>query len=297
MADLANLKKEIESISDGEHAEFLSVFLPWSFIVFSSIPPANETHLDVRGCFLDIYTMLPAFNEAIKPYLNDIMAILIKTLANDFEANGLVAMHLFMEFHKIFRGAVESSVQPFIDMVLGFLEKFPEISTKLLNENDSVNTRLLPTSQSIKIIIESPVMVVLLFQLHRRFINDNILKFVPFIIKILEISIPIPKVELEAKASDDLNLVNGQIQSRSRQNYCDFIQAKVKVLSFLAYVSRSFSSALKSFQNSIPKFVIDILNNCPPESASARKVHYFVFDYVFSLSLGIIGCSSTHFGD
>ena len=209
----------------------------------------------------------------MKPYLKDISSVLIKVLAEDFEANGLTAMHLFMEFHKVFRGAVEASVQPFIDLVLCLLEKFPEISTNLLKNNVAqIDTRFIPASQSVKIIIESPVMVVLLFQLHRKFINENILKFVPFIIKILEISIPTPAYESEAKASDDLSMITGQIGNRARQNYCDFIQAKVKVLSFLAYVSRSFSSALKPFQAAIPIFVIDILKNCPPESASARKV-------------------------
>lgn len=264
-------------ISDSEHAEFLSLFIPWSITAFSSHPPSSQDFFRIRESILDIYTTLPTFNEAIKPFLNEIMVILIQILADDFEANGLTAMHLFMEFHKMYRGAVEASVQPFIDMVLCLLEKFPEIAKKLLSCDSSFNTRLVPASQSVKIIIESPVMVVLLFQLHRKFINDNILKFVPFIIKILEISIPTPKFETEAKPSDDLDLINGQLRCRARQNYCDFIQAKVKVLSFLAYVSRSFSSALKSFQSAIPLFVIDILKNCPPESASARKVYkYFL---------------------
>lgn len=270
--DLINFKKEIEIIPDFEHAEFISIFIPWSFTAFSSIP-SSESTFAIREGILEIYTLLPAFGEPLKPYLNDISSVLIKILAEDFEANGLAAMHLFMEFHKVFRGTVEASVQPFIDLVLCLLEKFPEISANLLKNDSRIDTRFIPASQSVKIIIESPVMVVLLFQLHRKFINENILKFVPFIIKILEISIPTPEYEAEAKASDDLNLINGQIGNRARQNYCDFIQAKVKVLSFLAYVSRSFSSALKPFQAAIPIFVIDILKNCPPESASARKVN------------------------
>lgn len=265
------MKKEIEIISDSEHIEFVSIFVPWSVLVFSSLSP-SESVFAIREGILDIVTLLPAFGEPLKPYLNDIASLLIKILAEDFEANGLTAMHLFMEFHKVFRGAVEASVQPFIDLVLCLLEKFPEISTSLLKNDAQLDTSLIPASKSVKIIIESPVMVVLLFQLHRKFINENILKFVPFIIKILEISISAPEYEVESKTSDDLGLINGQIRNRARQNYCDFIQAKVKVLSFLAYVSRSFSSALKPFQDAIPVFVIDILKNCPPESASARKV-------------------------
>lgn len=270
------MKKNIETIPENEQVEFFSAFIPWSLSIFSSLPPSYEQTFCFREAILDIYTLFPSYGEAVKPYLNDIMNTLIKILTDDFEANGLTAMHLFMEFHKIFRGIVEPSVQPFIDLVLNLLEKFPEISLKLLQNDSPVDTRFIPTAKSIKIIIESPVMVVLLFQLHRKFINENILKFVPFIIKILEITFPAPEIKIDPKPSDDLSFISGQIRCRIRQNYCDFIQAKVKVLSFLAYVSRSFSSALKPFQALIPLFVIDILNNCPPESASARKVKPFV---------------------
>ena len=272
LSELINLKKEIELIPENELVDFYSIFIPWSIKAFSALPAITESVFNIRESILDIYTLFPAMGEPLKIYLNEIMLVLIKILAEDFEANGLTAMHIFMEFHKVFRGAVEASVQPFIDLVLRLLENFPEISTKLLKNNAPINTRLIPANQSVKIIIESPVMVVLLFQLHRKFINENILKFVPYIIKILEISIPAPEFVNESKASDDLNLITGQIRCRKRQNYCDFIQAKVKVLSFLAYVSRSFSSALKAYQASIPNFVIDILKNSPPESASARKV-------------------------
>lgn len=267
------MKKDIETISENEYPEFVSIFIPWSVSAFSTLPAANESTFDAREGILDIYSLLPAFGESIKPYLNEMMSILIKILTDDFEANGLTAMHLFMEFHKVYRGAAEASVQPFIDHVLGLLQNFPDISSNLLRKGAPTDTRLVPASQSVKIIIESPVMVVLLFQLHRKFINENILKFVPFIVKILEISVQSSEFEIDSKISDDLNLIGGQIKPRSRQNYCDFIQAKVKVLSFLAYVSRSFSSALKPFQSAIPTFVIDILKNCPPESASARKVY------------------------
>lgn len=237
--------------------------MPWALSALSSV--GNERMADTREAVLDIFSLLPGLGEALKPYLNDVMNILIRVLADESEANTLAAMHIFMELHKVFRGSVEASVQPFIDFVLKLLESFP------VNIQKSSNT----FACNVKLIIECPVMVVLLFQLHRKFINDNILKFVPLIMKILETSLAPPSFTAESgKLSDDLSILGSAEhgRSRSRQQYCDFIQAKVKVLSFLAYVSRSFSSALKAHQNSIPHFFIDILRNCPPESASARKV-------------------------
>jgi transformation/transcription domain-associated protein len=264
--DLSVLKREMEIINEAEIVEFLSNFMPWTLNQLSSA--GAEKSATSREAVLDTFTLLPGLGEALKPYLNDVMSALIRVIAEDVEANALAAMHVFMELHKVFRGAVEASVQPFIDFVLKLLESFPTLVQKMSA----------PTTSSVKLIIECPVMVVLLFQLHRKFINENILKFVPLIMKILEISLDPPAFTPEmGKPIDDLSVLGSAELGRSplRQQYCDFIQAKVKVLSYLAYVSRSFSSALKAHQNAIPRFVIDILRNCPPESASARKVEFY----------------------
>ncbi len=261
--DLSALKRELEIINEAEIPEFLSSFMPWALSQLSSA--GVEGTAMIREAVLDTFTLLPGQGESLKPYLTDIMNALIKVIADDGEANALAAMHVFMELHKVFRGAVEASVQPFIDFVLKLLESFPAIVQKSSSS---------PMS-SVKLIIECPVMVVLLFQLHRKFINDNILKFVPLIMKILEISLDPPVFVSESgKPVDDLSVLGSPDhgRDRARQQYCDFIQAKVKVLSYLAYVSRSFSSALKAYQSAIPHFIVDILRNCPPESASARKV-------------------------
>lgn len=276
------LKRELEIINEAEVPEFLASFMPPALSTLSSA--GTEKTAATREAVLDVFTLLPGLGEPLKPYLNDLMNMLIRVLSEDVEANALAAMHVFMELHKVFRGAVESSVQPFIDFVLRLLEAFPSSVNATVNANASGNANATSFSgnanaasgkSNVKLIIECPVMVVLLFQLHRKFINENILKFVPLIMKILEISqAPPPFVPESGKLADDFAVLGSAEYGRNgaRQQYCDFIQAKVKVLSFLAYVSRSFSSALKPHQNSIPHFVIDILRNCPPESASARKV-------------------------
>ena len=122
--ELILLKKEVEALSEVDNLDFVALFVPWSFSVLTALAPSQESTFEVRESVLDIYTILPGLGDPIKPYLNDLMFILIKILSEDFEANGLTAMHLFMELNKVFRGAVEASVQPFIDLVLKLLENF-----------------------------------------------------------------------------------------------------------------------------------------------------------------------------
>lgn len=58
---------------------------------------------------------------------------------------------------------------------------------------------------------------------------------------------------------------------RNRSVYNDFIIAQVKTMSFLAYILRSYTTALRPFQNQIPDFVLRLLRECPPESSATRK--------------------------
>ena len=51
----------------------------------------------------------------------------------------------------------------------------------------------------------------------------------------------------------------------------DFMAAQVKTLSFLTYLLRAFADFMRSYQESIPKCVIQLLLTCPPEAAASRK--------------------------
>ena len=48
-------------------------------------------------------------------------------------------------------------------------------------------------------------------------------------------------------------------------------------MSFLAYVLRGANDSLRAYQDQIPRAIVRMLQDCPPEAASTRKViSYFV---------------------
>ncbi|CAG8680695.1 4640_t:CDS:2, partial [Paraglomus brasilianum] len=49
--------------------------------------------------------------------------------------------------------------------------------------------------------------------------------------------------------------------------YC----CSIKTLSFLAYILRGCECELEQYSEDIPKFVIRLLQNCPPEASGTRK--------------------------
>lgn len=42
-------------------------------------------------------------------------------------------------------------------------------------------------------------------------------------------------------------------------------------MSFLAYMLRSFAESFRNYEEQVPRSVIQLLRNCPPELASTRR--------------------------
>lgn len=116
-------------------------------------------------------------------------------------------------------------------------------------------------------------MIVLLFQIHRQLINDNIGKFVPLVMQTLGITITQPDISFPAHLHG-IDVLNHT--SSLQTAYADYISAQVKTLSFLAYISRCYANLIRPHFPLIPINVIRLLNSCPPDSASARKVFLFI---------------------
>ncbi|KAK5808732.1 hypothetical protein F5H01DRAFT_281683, partial [Linnemannia elongata] len=124
---------------------------------------------------------------------------------------------------------------------------------------------------SFKVLTECPIIVVLLFQTHRQFVNPNIATFVPLIIQTLGLQAS-QQAEAQRLASAHGEVFVGVSPAiRNRTVYTEFIVAQVKTMSFLAYILRGSANVLRPHQNAIPDFVIRLLRDCPPEAAATRK--------------------------
>lgn len=68
-------------------------------------------------------------------------------------------------------------------------------------------------------------------------------------------------------------------------------------MSFLAYVLRGANDSLRAYQDQIPRAIVRMLQDCPPEAASTRKVRFHIgmrpFAAEFSFLIGIVDCNET----
>lgn len=167
-------------------------------------------------------------------------------------------------------------------------------------ESADTPSKVLPRGMfSFKVLTECPIIVVLLFQSHRKYASENIMKFVPLIFQTLKLEAkPQQEASMAARNRGEI-FVGVSPEIKNRSVYSDFIIAQVKVritsshhhrnrflnlphiqtMSFLAYILRSYTQVLKPYQSQIPDFVLRLLRECPPESSSTRKVSHDIYRY------------------
>jgi len=129
------------------------------------------------------------------------------------EDNAVICLKTIIDLHRSYKQILESQVQPFIDIVQ---EMYRNMEQTVKDNFDNPGTPLgqtpggpsaltsprpvSPASEltdqpskvlakslfSFKVLTECPIIVVLLFQTHRQFVNPNIATFIPLIIQVTQ---------------------------------------------------------------------------------------------------------------
>ena len=108
---------------------------------------------------------------------------------------------------------------------------------------------------SFRVLTECPLTVMLLFQLHPKYLKNNIPQLIPLMMDALSLRPP------------PYSSSNQQYHGKARE----LMAAQVKTLSFLTYLLRGFTDQMKPHQERIASSVISLLTYCPKEALSVRK--------------------------
>ncbi|KAK6924485.1 PIK-related kinase, FAT, partial [Dillenia turbinata] len=112
--------------------------------------------------------------------------------------------------------------------------------------------QLNPSTRSFKIITESPLVVMFLFQLYSRLVQTNIPHLLPLMVR--AISVPGPD----------------KVPPHLKNHFIELKGAQVKTVSFLTYLLKSFADYIKPHEESICKSIVNLLVTCS-DSVSIRK--------------------------
>ncbi|KAL8246880.1 hypothetical protein R6Q59_008096 [Mikania micrantha] len=267
-------------------------FRPFSAILYHITKPQftdNPEH-KLRNIIIEILNRLP-HSEVLRPFVQELLKVAMHVLTTDNEENGLICIRIIFDLLRNFRPTQETEVQPFLDFVCKIYQNFrltvshffengalvapampPPSSMSALpslgNEDvkpmeisDQVGSstasstgtgQLNPSTRSFKIVTESPLVVMFLFQLYNRLVQTNIPQLLPLMVS--AISVPGPdKVPPHLKA-----------------HFTELKGAQVKTVSFLTYLLKSFADYIRPHEESICKSIVNLLVTCS-DSVSIRK--------------------------
>ncbi|OIV92684.1 hypothetical protein TanjilG_18035 [Lupinus angustifolius] len=268
-----------DSLEIAHTAEYLN-FLKCYFRAFSGIllqitKPQfvdNPEH-KLRNIVVEILNRLP-HSEVLRPFVQDLLKVAMQVLTTDNEENGLICIRIIFDLLRNFRPTLENEVQPFLDFVCKIYQNFKltvshffdnmamtgedvkpmetSLSDQVMNTTVATGSLLNPSTRSFKIVTESPLVVMFLFQLYSRLVQANIPQLLPLMVS--AISVPGPE----------------RVPPHLKTHFIELKGAQVKTVSFLTYLLKSYADYIRPHEESICKSIVNLLVTCS-DSVSIRK--------------------------
>uniref|UniRef100_A0AAR2M514 Transformation/transcription domain associated protein n=1 Tax=Pygocentrus nattereri TaxID=42514 RepID=A0AAR2M514_PYGNA len=225
----------------------------------------------------------------LRPHIKNILSVMFRFLEIESEENVLICLRIIIELCTMqFRPPISQEIHHFLDFVKQIYKDLPKVVTRYFENPQVIAENTVPSpemvgmitsvmvktaperedsetrthtiiprgSLSLKVLAELPIIVVLMYQLYKLNIHNVVSEFVPLI----------------------MNTIMLQVSPQARQHklynkelYADFIAAQIKTLSFLAYIIRIYQDLVGKYSQQMVKGMLQLLSNCPPETAHLRK--------------------------
>ncbi len=264
----------------------------------------------VRKQVLEMIQRFPA-NEFLKPYSKDVLKLAFKLLEFENEENVIVCLRIIIELHKQFRPSHSVEINQFLHFVKSIYKELPNHLSKIfdprppirikdlndpqfnieavLGETFTVTTittekkgpenqanvtyNLIPKAVlSLKVLQELPIIVVLMYQLYKQYVHQDVAEFIPLIMNTITL-----QPSQAQRAHKDFN----------KEVFVDFMGAQIKTLSFLAYIIRIYQEVVSTHSTLMVKGMLSLLTVCPHEVAHLRKELLIAARHILATELRI----------
>ncbi|XP_077870553.1 transformation/transcription domain-associated protein [Saccoglossus kowalevskii] len=282
------ISENFETIMSSPHYQaFLEHAVPRFLKVLQDEEPqfiAENSAQQLRKLLLEIIHRIPT-NEHLRPYIKDVLQLMFRLLERENEDNVLVCLRIIIELHKQFRPQISPEIQHFLQFVKNIYKDLAhnmksfevQTSTTTLDPSNAASpgfaspttyTTTTPDGQkkqqtiipkgvnSLKVLAELPIIVVLMYQLYKQNVHNVVAEFIPLIMNTIGL-----QPSQQARSSTNFN----------KEMYVDFIAAQIKTLSFLAYIIRIYQELVNSYSQQMVKGMLGLFTYCPQEVAHLRK--------------------------
>ncbi|XP_035793214.1 transcription-associated protein 1-like isoform X2 [Anopheles albimanus] len=247
----------------------------------------------VRKLILEMIHRLPN-SEHVRQYVKPIIVLMIKLLHTENEENVLVCLRILIDIHKQYRPPFHTEILDFLSYLKKIYTDLPKNMPAMLEPRQSIKLKdlkdlnldtllpeiftltplqvekkmpdgkishssynLIPKGiNSLKVLQELPIIVVLMYQIYKQNLHQEVAEFVPLVMNTISL-----QPTSAHKASPGFN----------KEIYVDFMGAQIKTLTFSAYIMRLFPENVQTHASTMVKGMINLLENCPKEVASLRK--------------------------
>ncbi|BDA47386.1 probable transcription-associated protein 1 [Coccomyxa sp. Obi] len=260
LARVTEIRESIELVHTQEYGIFLRHFMVPFLNLLQTVPPSfkDNTEHKLRNVVLEILNRLP-HNDLLRPHSNALMQAALNVLNTDNEENGLLCLRITFDLHKAFRPSLEDLVPPFMEFVK---KVFEGVGSSYKNYFDPgpegrQMQEIIPTTQSFKIVAETPIQVMFLINLYSRSVN----RYVPVLAPLMVNAVSLPGLPANVQQDNKLKAIAS-----------DFRNAQVKILSFLTYLLRQFQQLIQPHQDSISTSLVRALQACPDSVPMRREL-------------------------
>ncbi|XP_033101198.1 transformation/transcription domain-associated protein-like isoform X1 [Anneissia japonica] len=259
-------------ISSPHYPTFLETAIPRFVRVLKDESPvfiAESQIQQLRKLLLEIIHRIPT-NDHLRVYVPQVLELMFFLLDRENEENVLVCLRVIIELHKQFRphmapektleGLPISPTPDALNIQL-YVER-PGFATQVvitINQSDGskVQQTILPRGiNSLKVLAEYPIIVVLMYQLYKQTVHSVVAEFIPLIMNTIVL-----QPSQQARSSAHFN----------KEMYVDFVAAQIKTLSFLAYIIKIYQELVNSCAPQMVKGILGLFQHCPSEVAHLRK--------------------------
>lgn len=109
---------------------------------------------------------------------------------------------------------------------------------------------------SLKVLQELPIIVVLMYQLYKQNVHQDVADFIPLIMNTITLQ---PSIEQR------------EAKTFNKEIFVDFMGAQIKTLSFLAYIIKIYQEVVQKHAQMMVQGMLGLLTLCPMEVAHLRR--------------------------
>ncbi|XP_072379030.1 transcription-associated protein 1 [Diabrotica undecimpunctata] len=245
----------------------------------------------VRKLILEMLYRLPT-NENLRPYVKQILSLMFRLLEIDNEENVLVCLKIIIELHKQYKPPFSPEIQKFLQFVKSIYSNLPNHMNKIFEPKPPIKVKdlsevnieellketftmtviqtearnedgtliayyLIPKAVlSLKVLQELPIIVVLMYQLYKQSVHQDVSDFIPLIMNTITLQ---------------PTLKQRQAESFNKEIFVDFMGAQIKTLSFLAYIIKIYQEVVQNHSSMMVQGMLGLLTLCPMEVAHLRR--------------------------